>query len=166
MMRDQLVHIPSSNGTPSSGESSVSDHTALTHSTHAQDGNLLHGRDDTTTMHSVGVDAEPGVVDISDAHMRSFSSQSSNAPTARTAEVERDAAPLLEPPSAGPDAVTTRPRRRPPGSGIEVRSFGTARTCEAPQCSTRLSRYNPDHFCSVHRGWDGHSSTRRAASEE
>ncbi len=45
-------------------------------------------------------------------------------------------------------------RRRAPGADPEVRSFGAARTCAADGCGTRLSRYNPDSYCSVHRGWD------------
>jgi hypothetical protein len=45
-------------------------------------------------------------------------------------------------------------RRRPPGADPEVRSFGDRRVCAADGCQTELSRYNPDTFCSVHRGWD------------
>ena len=33
-------------------------------------------------------------------------------------------------------------------------------------CETRLSRYNPDSFCSVHRGWDRQVVTRRRRAEE
>jgi hypothetical protein len=47
-----------------------------------------------------------------------------------------------------------------------VRSFGSARTCAADHCQTRLSRYNPDSFCSVHRGWDRQVVTRRRRAEE
>jgi hypothetical protein len=32
-----------------------------------------------------------------------------------------------------------------------IRSFGENRTCAARRCATRLSRYNPDDFCFVHR---------------
>jgi len=47
-----------------------------------------------------------------------------------------------------------------------VRSFGSARTCAADDCQTRLSRYNPDSFCSVHRGWDRQVITRRRRAED
>jgi hypothetical protein len=69
--------------------------------------------------------------------------------------------------STGFDAVTdgddaaAKSRRRAPGADPEVRSFGTARTCSADDCETQLSRYNPDIFCSVHRGWDRQVVTRR-----
>jgi hypothetical protein len=52
-------------------------------------------------------------------------------------------------------------RRRAPGADPEVRSFGEARVCAADGCETQLSRYNPDSFCSVHRGWDRQVITRR-----
>jgi hypothetical protein len=52
-------------------------------------------------------------------------------------------------------------RRRAPGADPEVRSFGEARVCAANGCETQLSRYNPDSFCSVHRGWDRQVITRR-----
>ena len=52
-------------------------------------------------------------------------------------------------------------RRRAPGADPEVRSFGEARVCAADGCETQLSRYNPDSFCSVHRGWDRQVVTRR-----
>lgn len=32
-----------------------------------------------------------------------------------------------------------------------IRSFGEKRICAAPGCATRLSRYNPDDWCYVHR---------------
>jgi hypothetical protein len=57
-------------------------------------------------------------------------------------------------------------RRRAPGADPAVRSFGAARTCEADDCETRLSRYNPDSFCSVHRGWDRQVITRRRRGDE
>ena len=59
------------------------------------------------------------------------------------------------------DDVAAKTRRRAPGADPEVRSFGTARTCSAVDCETQLSRYNPDTFCSVHRGWDRQVVTRR-----
>ena len=57
-------------------------------------------------------------------------------------------------------------RRRAPGADPVVRSFGSARTCAADECETRLSRYNPDSFCSVHRGWDRQVVTRRRRPED
>jgi|GEM_PF-6301995 hypothetical protein len=38
-----------------------------------------------------------------------------------------------------------------PSSTLAVRSFGEDRTCTALGCDTRLSRYNPDAYCFVHR---------------
>lgn len=52
-------------------------------------------------------------------------------------------------------------RRRAPGADPEVRSFGDERVCAADGCETKLSRYNPDSYCSVHRGWDKQVITRR-----
>jgi hypothetical protein len=31
-----------------------------------------------------------------------------------------------------------------------VRSFGDNRICAARSCQTKLSRYNPDDWCSIH----------------
>ena len=59
------------------------------------------------------------------------------------------------------EPIATPVRRRAPGADPAVRSFGRARTCAADGCETRLSRYNPDTFCSVHRGWDRQVVTRR-----
>jgi hypothetical protein len=59
------------------------------------------------------------------------------------------------------EPAATPTRRRPPGADPAVRSFGSARTCAADGCGTRLSRYNPDSYCSVHRGWDRQVITRR-----
>jgi hypothetical protein len=66
--------------------------------------------------------------------------------------------------TAGPVAVPTR--RRAPGADPAVRSFGAARTCAADGCETRLSRYNPDSYCSVHRGWDRQVVTRRRRGDD
>jgi hypothetical protein len=66
-----------------------------------------------------------------------------------------------EPEGEAPSPVTAPTRRRAPGADPAVRSFGAARTCAADGCETRLSRYNPDSFCSVHRGWDRQVVTRR-----
>jgi hypothetical protein len=57
-------------------------------------------------------------------------------------------------------------RRRAPGADPAVRSFGAARTCAAEGCETKLSRYNPDSYCSVHRGWDRQVVTRRRRAED
>lgn len=54
----------------------------------------------------------------------------------------------------GEQPVGPKSRRRAPGADPEVRSFGTERVCAADGCQTTLSRYNPDTYCSVHRGWD------------
>jgi len=62
--------------------------------------------------------------------------------------------------------AATPTRRRAPGADPAVRSFGSARTCAADDCQTRLSRYNPDSFCSVHRGWDRQVVTRRRRGED
>ena len=59
------------------------------------------------------------------------------------------------------DDAAGRTRRRAPGADPEVRSFGEARVCAADGCRTHLSRYNPDSYCSVHRGWDRQVITRR-----
>jgi hypothetical protein len=58
--------------------------------------------------------------------------------------------------NASPDAqhAGARTRRRAPGADPEVRSFGIRRVCAADGCQTTLSRYNPDTYCSLHRGWD------------
>jgi hypothetical protein len=72
--------------------------------------------------------------------------------------------PAAQPDVSGP--LTTPTRRRAPGADPEVRSFGAARVCAAEGCMTRLSRYNPDSYCSVHRGWDRQVVTRRRRSDE
>jgi hypothetical protein len=38
-----------------------------------------------------------------------------------------------------------------PDSRGSVRSFGENRICVAPDCRTKLSRYNPDDWCFAHR---------------
>ena len=74
------------------------------------------------------------------------------------------AQPGVDTDDAGDAAAKTR--RRAPGADPEVRSFGEARVCAADACETQLSRYNPDSFCSVHRGWDRQVITRRRRSGE
>jgi hypothetical protein len=72
-----------------------------------------------------------------------------------------------EEPPAEPEGEAAAPtRRRAPGADPAVRSFGKARTCAAEDCETRLSRYNPDSFCSVHRGWDRQVITRRRRGDD
>jgi hypothetical protein len=70
-----------------------------------------------------------------------------------------------EPSVPDPDDPDAPTRRRPPGADPEVRSFGKARVCAAEGCETALSRYNPDSYCSVHRGWDRQVITRRRRAE-
>jgi hypothetical protein len=67
-----------------------------------------------------------------------------------------------------PEETTTAAptRRRAPGADPVVRSFGAARTCAAEGCETKLSRYNPDSYCSVHRGWDRQVITRRRRADD
>ena len=78
-----------------------------------------------------------------------------------------NAPPGIDIVTSGDDAddAAAKTRRRAPGADPEVRSFGTARTCSATGCQTQLSRYNPDSYCSVHRGWDRQVVTRRRRSD-
>lgn len=83
---------------------------------------------------------------------------------ATVTEPEETIAAEPEGEAAAPVAAPTR--RRAPGADPAVRSFGQARTCAADDCDTRLSRYNPDSFCSVHRGWDRQVVTRRRRGDD
>ena len=83
---------------------------------------------------------------------------------ATVTEPEETIAAEPEGEAAAPVAAPTR--RRAPGADPAVRSFGQARTCAADDCETRLSRYNPDSFCSVHRGWDRQVVTRRRRGDD
>jgi hypothetical protein len=65
-----------------------------------------------------------------------------------------------------PEQDGGRTRRRAPGADPEVRSFGAQRVCASEGCQTTLSRYNPDSYCSVHRGWDRQVMTRQRRAEE
>jgi hypothetical protein len=47
-------------------------------------------------------------------------------------------------------AATRRSAIRPSSTPV-IRSFGQDRICTASDCDTRLSRYNPDDYCFVHR---------------
>jgi hypothetical protein len=49
-------------------------------------------------------------------------------------------------------------RHRAIASGDEVADHGRRRTCNAPDCTTVLSRYNPSPTCGAHQGW---ADTRR-----
>jgi hypothetical protein len=86
------------------------------------------------------------------------------AEEARVTEPEETVEALPEGEAAAPPAAPTR--RRAPGADPAVRSFGAARTCAAEGCETRLSRYNPDSYCSIHRGWDRQVITRRRRSDD
>ena len=67
---------------------------------------------------------------------------------------------------AEPGGQSPQPAAGRPAADPAVRSFGQARTCAADDCGTRLSRYNPDTFCSVRRGWDRQVITRRRKSDD
>ena len=81
-------------------------------------------------------------------------------------EPEETIAPAAEPVGDAPAPPVAPTRRRAPGADPVVRSFGSARTCAADGCETKLSRYNPDSYCSVHRGWDRQVITRRRRGDE
>jgi hypothetical protein len=51
-------------------------------------------------------------------------------------------------------------QRLRPGSAVD--KHDGQRTCEAEECTTRLSRYNPDPVCSMHQGWAAQPAPRRA----
>jgi hypothetical protein len=71
-----------------------------------------------------------------------------------------------EPETDGEQPAGAKSRRRAPGADPEVRSFGTERVCAADGCQTALSRYNPDTYCSVHRGWDRQVVRRQRRSDD
>jgi hypothetical protein len=83
-----------------------------------------------------------------------------------TTVTEPEDSGAAEPAGEATGPVAAPIRRRPPGADPAVRSFGAARTCAAEGCETRLSRYNPDSFCSVHRGWDRQVITRRRRGDD
>jgi hypothetical protein len=77
--------------------------------------------------------------------------------------------PVVEHADDEPDGepqVGGKTRRRAPGADPEVRSFGTERVCAADGCETTLSRYNPDTYCSVHRGWDRQVIRRQRRNDD
>ena len=52
------------------------------------------------------------------------------------------------------DNVTRRQStHRPLERGTAKNAVERERTCAAPSCATRLSRYNPSERCSAHTGW-------------
>jgi hypothetical protein len=55
---------------------------------------------------------------------------------------------------------TREGRRRPAGAEPPIRSFGAGRCCAVDGCQVRLSRYNPDRYCALHRGWGRRPVTR------
>jgi hypothetical protein len=83
-----------------------------------------------------------------------------------TTVTEPENTSAAEPEGEAASPVAAPIRRRAPGADPAVRSFGAARTCAAEGCETRLSRYNPDSFCSVHRGWDRQVINRRRRGED
>lgn len=46
-----------------------------------------------------------------------------------------------------------RSRHQSIAAGQELAQHGSERTCGAPDCETRLSRYNPSPTCAAHKGW-------------
>jgi hypothetical protein len=46
-------------------------------------------------------------------------------------------------------------------SGAPLEAQAIARLCAHPECTTRLSRYNPDATCARHGGWIASEPPRR-----
>lgn len=46
-------------------------------------------------------------------------------------------------------------------SGAPLQQQGGSRLCSHPDCTTRLSRYNPDPTCARHGGWIAEPTPRR-----
>lgn len=46
-------------------------------------------------------------------------------------------------------------------SGAPLEQQGLTRRCDHPDCTTRLSRYNPDPTCARHGGWVAEAAPRR-----
>jgi hypothetical protein len=51
-------------------------------------------------------------------------------------------------------------------SGPPLTQQGDQRMCEHPDCTTRLSRYNPDATCARHGGWIAEAPPRRRRRSE
>jgi hypothetical protein len=48
-------------------------------------------------------------------------------------------------------------------SGMALAQSSASRRCTAPDCTTQLSRYNPDTACARHGGWVVDPAPRRRA---
>ena len=46
-------------------------------------------------------------------------------------------------------------------NGKPLDQFSTHRSCNAPGCTARLSRYNPNSTCAAHGGWSEEKAPRR-----
>lgn len=46
-------------------------------------------------------------------------------------------------------------------SGPPLEQQSNDRMCAHPECTTRLSRYNPDELCARHGGWIAEATPRR-----
>jgi hypothetical protein len=46
-------------------------------------------------------------------------------------------------------------------NGKPLDQFSAQRSCNAPGCTARLSRYNPNQTCAAHGGWSEDKSPRR-----
>ncbi len=46
-------------------------------------------------------------------------------------------------------------------SGAPLEQSAVTRTCGHPDCTTTLSRYNPDETCARHGGWIAEAPPRR-----
>lgn len=63
-----------------------------------------------------------------------------------------------------PTTVAVRESRAMPlQSGDPMEDFGRRRSCEEPECTVVLSRYNPAPRCTLHRGWTEVPTRRRSA---
>ena len=51
----------------------------------------------------------------------------------------------------------------PTGGGKPIQTYGEGRDCIV--CGTRLSRYNSDRVCGIHRGWSDGSPTARSSND-
>jgi hypothetical protein len=49
-------------------------------------------------------------------------------------------------------------------SGVSVEHHEVGRVCDAPECTTKLSRYNPAATCSAHKGWTDAPRRRESAA--
>ncbi len=49
------------------------------------------------------------------------------------------------------------------GGGTPLDQFSDGRSCAHPDCTARLSRYNPNPTCAAHGGWARDKTVRRRA---